>query len=62
MVRRIGPKRLSWSLTPGKGDPKLLAEFRSGEIRAVGSTLDSKHFLFVYATSSKDVVLISDFQ
>jgi Tol biopolymer transport system component len=62
VARRIGPKCQLWSVTPGKGEPKLLAEFRSGAIRDVTSTLDSKNFLFTYVMSSKDVVLISDFQ
>jgi len=62
VVRRIGPKSGLWVVLPGKGEPKLLAEFRSGAITNPRWTLDSKSVLFVYGTSSKDVVLISDFQ
>jgi Tol biopolymer transport system component len=62
MARRIGPKCQVWSVTPGKGDPRLLAEFRSGLVRSVVSTLDSRNFLFTYVATSKDVVLISGIQ
>jgi Tol biopolymer transport system component len=62
VVRRIGPKSGLWAIQPGKGEPKLLAEFRSGAITNPRWTLDSKGIAFVYGTSSKDVVLISDFQ
>jgi Tol biopolymer transport system component len=62
VVRRIGPKSGLWSMQPGKGEPKLLAEFRSGAITDFRFTPDSKGVVFVYGTSSKDVVLISDFQ
>jgi Tol biopolymer transport system component len=62
VVRRIGQKSGLWSVQPGKGEPKLLAEFRSGAITDPRFTPDSKSVVFVYGTSSKDVVLISDFQ
>jgi len=62
VVRRVGPKSGIWVVQPGKGDPKLLAEFRSGAITSPRFTFDSKSVAFVYGTSSKDVVLISDFQ
>jgi hypothetical protein len=62
MVRQTGPKCALWSVAPGKGAPKLLAEFRSGDISWVAPTLDSKRFLFSYDMASKDVVLISNFQ
>jgi serine/threonine protein kinase len=42
--------------------PKLLAEYRSGAVSDPVWALDSKTVFFVYGTSSKDVVLISDFQ
>jgi WD40 repeat protein len=62
VVRRIGQKCGLWSIQPDKGDPILLAEFRSGAITEPCWTPDSKNVFFVYGTSSKDVVLISDFQ
>ena len=62
VVRRIGQKSGLWSVQPGKGVPKLLAEFRSGAISDPRWAPDSKIVFFVYGTSSKDVVLISDFQ
>ena len=62
VVRRVGQKSGLWSVQPGKGEPKLLAEFRSGEITECSFTPDSKSIVFTYGTSSKDVVLISDFQ
>ena len=39
-------------MTPGEGEPKRLADFQLG---------DSKMVFFTYVTSSKDVVLISEF-
>ena len=62
VVRRIGQRVALWSVQPGKGEPKFLAEFRSGAITAPCFAPDSKSVYFVYGTSSKDVVLISDFQ
>lgn len=62
VVRRIGQKCGLWSVPAAKGDPKLLAEFRTGAITDPRWTPDSKNVFFVYGTSSKDVVLISDFQ
>jgi Tol biopolymer transport system component len=62
VVRRIGQTSGLWSIQPGKGDPKLLAEFRSGGISDPRFTPDSKSVVFVYSTWSNDVVLISDFQ
>lgn len=62
VVRRIGQKSGLWLVQPGKGDAKLLTEFRSGAITDPRWTPDSKNVFFVYGTSSKDVVLISDFQ
>ena len=62
VIRRIGPKSGLWLVEPGKGEPKLLAEFRSGAISECRFTPDSKNVYFVYGTSSKDVVLISEFQ
>jgi Tol biopolymer transport system component len=61
VVRRIGQKRGLWSVQPGKGDPKRLAEFRTGAITDPRFSPDAKNVVFVYGTSSKDVVLISDF-
>jgi Tol biopolymer transport system component len=62
VVRRIGSKSGLWSIVPGKGEPKLLAEYRSGAISDCRFSPDSKSVAFVYKTSSADVVLISDFQ
>ena len=62
VVRRIGPKTGLWSVQPGKGEPKLLAEFRGGGITGCRYTVDGKSLVFAYGTSGKDVVLISDFQ
>jgi Tol biopolymer transport system component len=62
VVRRIGQKCGLWSVQPGKGDAKLLAEFRTGAITDPRFSPDSKSLVFVYGTSSRDVVLISDFQ
>ena len=59
-LRRVGPKIGLWSVQPGKGEPKLLAEFRSGAITAPRFAPDGKSVVFVYGTSSNDVVLISD--
>jgi Tol biopolymer transport system component len=61
-VRQIGQKSGLWSVQPGKGDPELLVEFRSGTISDVHFAPDGPSVYFVYGTSSKDVVLISDFQ
>jgi hypothetical protein len=61
-VRRIERKSGLWWVQPGKGDAKLLVEFRSGTIIDVRFALDGPSVYFVYGTSSKDVVLISDFQ
>jgi Tol biopolymer transport system component len=62
VVRRIGQKRGLWSVQPGKGDPTRLAEFRTGAITDPRFSPDSKNVVFVYGTSSKDIVLITDFQ
>ena len=62
VVRRIGPKCGLWSVQPGKGEPELLAEFRTGTISDPRFSRDSKSVVFVYGTSSRDVVLISEFQ
>jgi Tol biopolymer transport system component len=62
VVRRIGPKTGLWSVQPGKGEPKLLAEFRGGAITGCRYTADGKGLVFAFGTSGKDVVLISDFQ
>jgi hypothetical protein len=48
-------------VTPGKNDATLLTEFRTGFITDCRWSLDSKSVVFTYGTSSKDVVLISDF-
>ena len=61
-VRQIGQRVGLWSVQPGKGDAKLLVEFRSGTITGVRFAPEGTRVPFVYATSSKDVVLISDFQ
>ena len=61
-MRRIERKSGLWSVQPGKGDAKLLVEFRSGTIIDVRFALDGPNVYFVCGTSSKDVVLISDFQ
>ena len=61
-VRQIGQKVGLWSVQPGKGDAKLLVEFRSGTITGVRFAPEGTRVPFVYGTSSKDVVLISDFQ
>jgi Tol biopolymer transport system component len=62
VVRRIGAKTGLWTLQPGKGEPKLLTEFRGGGITGCRFTADGKNIVFAYGTSGKDVVLISDFQ
>lgn len=60
VVRRIGQKSGLWSVQPGKGDAKLLVEFRSGTIIDVRFALDGPSVYFVYGTSSKDAVLIGN--
>jgi dipeptidyl aminopeptidase/acylaminoacyl peptidase len=60
--RRIGQKSGLWSVPIGRGEPKLLAEFRGGFIGGCAFTPDSNRVVFTYETSSKEVVLISDFQ
>jgi Tol biopolymer transport system component len=62
VVRRIGQKVGLYAMQPGKGEPKLLVEFRTGNIFGCRFAPDSKGVVFTYGTSSKDVVLISDFQ
>jgi serine/threonine protein kinase/Tol biopolymer transport system component len=62
VARHIGQKEGLWLVQPGKGEPRLLTEFRSGTISDPRWTEDSKNVVFVYGTSGKDVVLISDFQ
>jgi Tol biopolymer transport system component len=62
VARRVGPKTGLWSIQPGKGEAKLLAEFRTGAVTDPRFALDGTSVAFVYGTSSKDVVLISDFQ
>jgi hypothetical protein len=62
LVRQIGPRSGLWSFQPGKGEPKLLTDFRTGAIIDFRFSLDSKRVFFTYGTSSRDVVLISDFQ
>ena len=62
VTRRIGQKAALYAIQPGKGEPQLLIEFRTGAITACRFTPDSKSVVFTYGTSSKDVVLISDFQ
>ena len=62
VVRKIGQKAGLWSVASGKGEARLLTEFRTGAISDLRWTPDSKSVFFVYGTSSKDIVLISDFQ
>jgi serine/threonine protein kinase len=62
VVRRIGTKVGLWIVTPAKGEPKMVTEFRTGTIIEVRFGLDSKTVFFTYGTSSKDVVLLSGFQ
>jgi Tol biopolymer transport system component len=61
VARRIGQKVELYVIEPGKGEPKLLIDFRTGAINGCRFTPDSKGVVFVYGTSSKDVVLISGF-
>jgi len=62
LVRRIGEKDGLWLLEPGKGEPRLVSEYRSGDIRRIGWTPDSKAVVYSYGTSSQDVVLIRQSQ
>ena len=61
VVRRIGQKEGLW-LIPGKGEPRLLVEFRTGGINSLSWSEDSKNVLFEYGTAGKDIVLLSDYR
>ena len=60
VVRQIGQRERLWVLRPGKGEPRLLAEFQAGTITKLAWTPDSKNLLFTHGASGQDVVLISD--
>jgi len=60
--RRLNRQESLWVLKPGGADPRLVTEFRSGQVAEHSFAPDSDLLYFTYGDSTQDVVLITNFR